>query len=413
MNNVTTPPRIARRGKPKGRHPDKRLSAAFVRSAPPGRHCDGNGLYLYVQRTGTRSWIQRLVVRGRKRELGLGSVALVSLAEAREQALANRKLARTGGDPMAEKRRSVGIPTFAEAARRVVEQEAGRVAQRGRVPRNWHRSFEIHVFPRIGRVPVSEVTSADVLEILIPIWHAKPPTARIVRHPHPRGAGMGHRHGLENGQPVATGSCRCSAPSTMPSGTGRPCPTARWGRPSGRCGRRTRARWDALAFEFLVLTAARGVEVRGAAWSEIDREERVWTVPREPDEDRPRAPGAALRAGPGDSRSGPEAGRRRESDRVRRQSAAERWAASRWGRLLGKHRITAVPHGFRSSFRDWARRRDGPPPGRSSRRLWPMWSATPVEAAYMRSDLFERRRRLMDDWEAYLVGEHRDPEGHN
>ena len=111
---------VRRETKPKGRHPHKALSAAFVRSAPPGRHCDGNGLYLYVQRTGTRSWIQRLVIHGRKRELGLGSVALVSLAEAREQALANRKLARAGGDPLAEKRRSQGIPTFAAAAKRVV-----------------------------------------------------------------------------------------------------------------------------------------------------------------------------------------------------------------------------------------------------------------------------------------------------
>ena len=109
-NDLTHPPAAELR--PKGRHPHKALSAAFVRSAPPGRHCDGNGLYLYVQRTGTRSWIQRLVIRGRKRELGLGSVALVSLAEAREQALANRKLARSGGDPLAEERRSVGIPTF-------------------------------------------------------------------------------------------------------------------------------------------------------------------------------------------------------------------------------------------------------------------------------------------------------------
>ena len=84
------------------------MSAAFVRTAPPGRHADGNGLYLFVQPSGTRSWIQRLVIRGRRRELGLGSVALVSLAEAREKALANRKLAREGGDPLAEKRRSAG-----------------------------------------------------------------------------------------------------------------------------------------------------------------------------------------------------------------------------------------------------------------------------------------------------------------
>ena len=120
MKHSANPPR---KTKPKGRHPDKALSAAFVRTAPPGRHCDGNGLYLYVQPTGTRSWIQRLVIRGRKRELGLGSVALVSLAEAREQALANRKLARSGGDQLAEKRRTQGVPNFAESAVRVMEQK--------------------------------------------------------------------------------------------------------------------------------------------------------------------------------------------------------------------------------------------------------------------------------------------------
>ena len=97
MLTVNDTAHTARKTKPKGRYPDKALSAPFVRSAPPGRHADGNGLYLFVQPSGTRSWIQRLVVRGRRRELGLGSVALVSLAEAREKALANRKLAREGG----------------------------------------------------------------------------------------------------------------------------------------------------------------------------------------------------------------------------------------------------------------------------------------------------------------------------
>ena len=101
------PPRTKRRG----RHHAKALSAAFVRSAPQGRHADGNGLYLFVQPTGTRSWIQRLVVRGRRRELGLGAATLVSLADAREQALANRKLARSGGDPLADKRRVQRVPT--------------------------------------------------------------------------------------------------------------------------------------------------------------------------------------------------------------------------------------------------------------------------------------------------------------
>ena len=110
MHTVKHPAHTRRKTKPRGCHPDKALSAPFLRSAPPGRHADGNGLYLFVQPSGTRSWIQRLVVRGRRRELGLGSVRLVSLAEAREKALANRKLAREGGDPLAEKRRAARVP---------------------------------------------------------------------------------------------------------------------------------------------------------------------------------------------------------------------------------------------------------------------------------------------------------------
>ena len=125
MVAVNNSARLLTRTKPTGRHPQKALSASFLRSAPPGRHADGNGLYLFVQPTGTRSWIQRLVIRGRRRELGLGSLALVPLAEAREKALANRKLAREGGDPLAEKRRTQGIPTFAEAAARALEQKQG------------------------------------------------------------------------------------------------------------------------------------------------------------------------------------------------------------------------------------------------------------------------------------------------
>ncbi len=113
-----------RRTKRRGRHPEKALSAAFVRSAPPGRHADGNGLYLFVQPTGTRSWVQRLVIRGRRRELGLGAAGLVTLAEARELAIANRKLARSGGDPLSEKRRANGVPTFAEAAERVLDHRS-------------------------------------------------------------------------------------------------------------------------------------------------------------------------------------------------------------------------------------------------------------------------------------------------
>ena len=279
MDSVTNTARSPRKTKPKGRHPDKALSAAFVRTAPPGRHADGNGLYLYVQATGTRSWIQRLVIRGRKRELGVGSVALVSLAEAREQALANRKLARTGGDPLAEKRRSVGIPTFgiptfAEAARRVVEQK--RAGWRSRAQgRHWMLTFERYAFPRVGKLPVSEVTSADMLEILAPIWHEKAATARKLRqrlhavlewavamefridNPCDRiGPVLGPQHDVVQHMRAlphreVAAAIRTAQASTVPLAV-------------------------RLAFEFLVLTAARWGEVRWAEWAEADRFTSAW-----------------------------------------------------------------------------------------------------------------------------------------
>ena len=402
VTNKATPPR---KTKPKGRHPDKALSAAFVRTAPPGRHADGNGLYLFVQPSGTRSWIQRLVIRGRRRELGLGSVALVSLAEAREKALANRKLAREGGDPLAEKRRSVGIPTFAEAARRVVEQK--RAGWRSRAQgRDWILTFERYAFPRIGKMPVSEVTSADVLEILAPIWHTKADTARRLRQRiravlewavamefridnpcdridpvlGPQRDVVKHMRALPHGEVAA--AIRTARASTVPLAV-------------------------RLVFEFLVLTAARWGEVRWAEWTEIDRKEAVWTVPP-----------ARMKARR--EHRVPLCGRATEIlEEARKLGGGNPLVFTlgegqpifdkRLRRLLRKLEIAAVPHGFRSSFRDWAAEETDHPREVVEAALAHV-VRNKVEAAYRRSDLFERRRRLMNDWAAYLAGQSRDPE---
>ena len=400
MDSVKNTAGSPRKTKPKGRHPDKALSAAFVRTAPPGRHCDGNGLYLYVQPTGTRSWIQRLVIRGRKRELGLGSVALVSLAEAREQALANRRLARTGGDPLAEKRRSVGIPTFAQAARRVVEQK--RAGWRSRAQgRDWMLTFERYAFPRVGKVPVSEVTSADMLEILAPIWQEKAATARKLRqrlhavlewavamefridNPCDRiGPVLGPQHNVVQHMRAlphreVAAAIRTARASTVP-------PAVR------------------LAFEFLVLTAARWGEVRWAEWTEIDRDEGVWTVP-------------ARRMKSNREHRVPLCGRVVEVlDEAREivggtspflfpNRVGKQLEEKQLRRMFRKHGIAAVPHGFRSSFRDWAAEETDHPREVIEAALAHVVQ-NKVEAAYRRSDLFERRRLLMDDWAAYLAG---------
>ena len=165
----------------RGRHPHHALTPAFVRNvSQSGRYCDGQGLYLDVRLTGSRGWIQRLTIRGRRTELGLGGFPLVSLEEAREKAFANRKLDREGGDPRAEKRRSESMPTFADATRTVWKQ----LRPGWRSPRHaqlWIASVEHHAFPYIGKMPVAEVTSADVIGILAPIWHEKASTARKLR----------------------------------------------------------------------------------------------------------------------------------------------------------------------------------------------------------------------------------------
>ncbi len=400
MESGYIPATKPRRTKPRGRHPDKALSAAFVRSAPPGRHCDGQGLYLVVQPIGTRSWVQRIVIRGRKRELGLGSTALVSLAEARDRALSNRKLAREGGDPLAEKRRADAMPTFADAASRVVEQK--RAGWRSPIhARTWLNSLERHAFPRIGGRPVSEVTSADVLEVLTPIWHVKVQTARCVRqrisavmewaiamnlradNPCDRlGPVLGKQNEVVRHLRALPHRDVASAVATVRASDA--------------------AEAVKLAFEFLVLTAARWGEVRGARWDEMDTSAHVWTIPalRMKANREHRVPlcrraeeilDAARRRGDGDS------------PLVFTNGGGEPLEEKVLRRLLERRRVPAVPHGFRSSFRDWAAEE-------TEHRREVIEAAlahvvqNKVEAAYARSDLFERRRRLMGEWAAYLNG---------
>ena len=401
MDVVATPVTTTRRTKRRGRHPDKALSAAFVRSAPPGRHADGNGLYLFVQPSGTRSWVQRLVIRGRRRELGLGAATLVPLAKAREQALANRMVARSGGDPLADSRRVQGVPTFAEAAQRVLEQKRG--GWRGRWhAQSWIRSMERYAFQRIGSRPVSEVNTADVLEILTPIWHVKAETARAVRQRIRSVLEWAIAMDLRNDNP-----CDRVLPVLGPQND---IVQHRQALPHKKVAAAIETVRDSksaqpavrLAFEFLVLTAARSGEVRLATWDEIDAAGAVWTI-------------SAARMKAKREHRVPLCGRALEilntaralGDGPRRlvfpMRSGRPIATSTLPKMLQYHEIAAVPHGFRSSFRDWAAEETDHPREVIEAALAHVVQ-NKVEAAYARSDLFERRRRLMEDWAAHLAG---------
>ena len=175
-------PKKPRSTKRRGRHPEKALTAAFCRHVgESGRYADGNGLYLHVDPSGARRWVQRLVIRGKSCVLGLGSLALVPLAEAREKALANRRLARSGGDPLAARPSSAGVPTFAEATEKVIAIHRDAWKDGEATAQKWRATLQQYAHPHIGDKGVDRVTTADVMAALVPIWSTKNVTAQRVR----------------------------------------------------------------------------------------------------------------------------------------------------------------------------------------------------------------------------------------
>ena len=377
------------------------LTARFVATVTqPGRYRDGrggHGLGLLVTPTGARCWFQRIVIRGKGCDLGLGGYPLVSLAEARNKAFENRKLARAGGDPLALKRRA-DVPTFAEAAERVhaIHLPTWRNARHAAT---WLSCLREYAFPRIGDRPVSDVTAQDVMAVLLPIWHSKPETAKRIRQRI--GTVMkwaiaeGHRLDNPAGEILTAALPRHNGGPrhhrALPYGEVAGALAAV--RASG-AGMSTR-----LAFDFLVLTAARSGEVRLATWDEIDVEARVWTVP-----------GERMKAGR--EHRVPLCARALailDEARILRDATGLVFPGTRRGplsdmtlsKLLRDLGIDAVPHGFRASFRVWAQERTSFPREVCEAALAHTLKDK-AEAAYARSDLFEKRRELMTAWARFL-----------
>ena len=294
------------------------------------------------------------------------------------------------------------MPTVEEAAAEVLEQQrpGWRNAKHAR---DWPRSLRAYAFPRIGALPVSAVTTADVLAILTPIWHDKPETARRVRQRIGAvmkwAVAMGYRP--DNPAGDALGQALGRQQAVVQHMRALPHGEVADALATVRASQASVTTKD--AFEFLVLTAARSGEMRLATSDEMDLDAGVWTIP------------AARMKAKRDHRV-PLSGRalailhdvRRLSDGtglVFRSLRGKLLSNTTLSKLIKELGLAAVPHGFRSSFRDWAAERTSTP-----REVVEAALAHTVqnasEAAYARSDLFERRRRLMDDWAAYLSGAH-------
>ena len=387
--------------KGKGRHPLYALTAARVRAEKrPGMHADGGGLYLRVDPSGSRRWVQRITIRGRRHQLGLGGYPAVSLAEAREAALANRKLTREGGDPLAHKRRR-SMPTFLEATARVIELRRGTWSN-ARYASQWPASLETYAFPTLGDLPVGHISSADVLTVLTPIWTTIPETARRVRQRIGVVMDWAIAQGYRDDNPAATALAAVLPKLPRTAAHHRAVPFAQVPETVRAVRESSASLVTQLALEFLVLTAARSGEVRLATWGEVDLASRVWTIPaarmkagREHRVPLSQQAVVALEDARGLS----------DDDGLVFPSrhAGKALSDMTLSGLLRRLGIAAVPHGFRSSFRDWAAERTDAPRAVMEAALAHV-VANSTEAAYFRSDLFDRRRRLMEQWGEYVGG---------
>ena len=367
----------------------------------PGLYRADPTLYLRIAPGGSKSWIQRLTIDGRRHDLGLGSFPLVSLAEARGKAFDNRRAVQAGRNPLAEKRRAK-TPTFAVAAVRTCD--ALRPGWRNRKHgTDWIATLENHALPILGGVSVDRIRSEDVLRVLTPIWTRIPETARRVRQRIRAVLRWCWAHGYVS-ENVAGEGIDGALPA-MPNVKEhfRALPYHEVAAALEVVEKSRASKPGKLCLRFLILTAARSGEVRGATWAEIDLEAAEWRVP-------------------GERMKGGREHRVPLSDAARDVLARARGledgsglafpSPTRTGRPLSNMTLTkilrdqgladrATVHGFRSAFRDWCAETGKP---REIAEAALAHTVGGVEGAYFRSDLYARRRVLMDQWAAFLAG---------
>ena len=366
-------------------------------------HGDGNGLYLRVTGSGSRSWMQRIVIHGRRRDLGLGSYPTIGLAQARALAFANKALVTAGRDPLAERHRA-NVPTFREAAKKVYEANLPRW-RNGKHTVNWWGSLELHAFPVIGDVKVDRIRRSDVLAVLEPIWAVRPETARRVRQRIRTILRWCEAHDYCAGN--AAGEALNGALPPMPrlKAHHRALPYREVVEALETVDASDASLAAKLCFRFLVLTAARSGEARGATWDEIDEDAREWCIPTERMKSgvQHRVPlsGAALAV-------------LEQASQIRDDSGLVFPSPVRPGRPMSDMTLTkvlrstglaerATVHGFRSTFRDWAAECTNAPHAVMELSLAHAVGSS-VEQAYARSDLIAKRRALMDEWESFVTG---------
>lgn len=419
IGNRTTPKKAKELGPLQVRrltHPGTKGNAAFAVGGV-------DGLQLQITPTGARSWLLRMVVGGRRRNIGLGPYPDVTLAQARERAREARDLVRQGIDPVEQKRaaraaleaqQKRGL-TFADAMDRLAEtkQQEFRSEKHAKL---WRSSLDLYAVPALGKMLVSDIGREDVLRALEPIWTTKTDTAKRLRQRIEAVLSWATVAGRRDGENPARWKHNLDAflpsPSKIAKTSHQPAlalaDAADW-----FSDLREREGTATRALEFLALTAARSGDVRGATWAEIDLTAALWSIPadRMKAEREHRVPLTAeavalLKALPrmADNPLVFPAARGGALSDAALSACMKRISEAREGGYADpKSGRPAVPHGLRSTFRDWAAERG------YERDMAEIALAhvvgNEVERAYRRSDMLERRRAMMGAWARFLKGE--------
>ena len=386
-----------------------KLSARQVDSLAPGFYSDGAGLYLRVRHAGSRSWVFRYTRHGKVREIGLGGVHSRSLAVARSLASDMRTSLTNGGDPATVVPERAGVPTATPTFRDCAQALIASKRPGWRNPKHaqqWEHTLRDFVLPHIGDKAPDSVSLADVKAILTPIWATKTETATRVRQRMEAVLDWAYVHGLRAGENPARwrGVLDKVLPPPNKVRTVEHFAAMPYRQiPDLMAHLLAKPHSSARCLQFLILTAARSIEARGAKWDELDLEGGVWTIPADRMKThRPhRVPlsDAALRV-------------LTDTPRIVGQPLV--FSGARRGRLsdvaltkaVRAFDATATVHGFRSAFREWAAEQTSVPAAVCELALAHV-NKDRVEAAYQRSDLFEKRRALMLAWAHYVsAGNH-------
>ncbi len=379
-----------------------KLTVAKIRKLKePGKYGDGDGLMLRLSVPGKGRWVLRAMIHGKRRDISFGSLEFMSLSQARAKAYQIRKDIEYGRDPVAERKKAkLVIPTFKDAALKVHgEYRSG--WKNGKHQAQWLRTLKLYAFPLIGNMLVKDIDGPIIRNLLAVIWLQKPETARRVKQ----------RIGLVLDWAYANGFRETEAPMRS-VGRGLPRQKRKENHfaampyenlPKFLHSLRIKNKCSRLALEFLILTATRSGEVRGAKWDEVDSSERLWTIP-------------AIRMKAGVCHTIPLTCAAMEVlNKARHYHAPvsnyifpgmnvkRPMADSTMIKILRDAGEPYTVHGFRSSFRDWVAEQTSYP-GEVAEAALSHTIANKVEAAYRRTNYLEKRRDLMRDWEQFCLG---------